>query len=135
MAEVAKHTPKGVLQHELTKNVGIPANKLAYVFSQLEIDRNIARQPVYIRTANSAAAAANGEGTSSSMICDPGNARTTMRTNLVTVPGLAEPRLPAAPLSDYARGRGDEAFEGTGGSGAGVHNGTASRSRGEVDCD
>ena len=129
MSVASRHGVTGVLQNALTKLVGVAANKLAYTLFVLEIDRLLHRQAVYRRTVEtggrgkkraSPGAAGSTTGSGGGTVADPtdvAGASLQMRTNLVTIPAIAAPRVPAAALSDYAArssGEGGEGGEGEG---------------------
>ena len=89
----------GVLQHRLTKVVHIPANKLAYQLSMLEMDGVLQRQVVYIVPFKRRCLAEGipnlTAGTSANMI----------RTNLLRLPTLRQGTLQtlAAPIMGFVK--------------------------------
>ena len=81
---VAQGGVAGVLQHQLTKSVQIPAAKLAYHLTTLEVQHVMRRDPVYL----------------------PSETTTdVLRTNVLTLPALRHSAMQttAAPLSQYAQ--------------------------------
>ena len=139
MAKVIEDTARGsgtgALQHHVTKSVGIPANKLAYQLSMLEMDYVMRRQAVIVKLPKGGGGAAvvvrstdaDGEGAdaddvdtagstsaaagSSLPLGRKGNAGLSMlRTNLLMLPALrqGEAQTTAAPLAQYAKGNGDQ---------------------------
>ena len=97
--ELARAGPRGMLQNQLTKAVKIPANKLAYTLSVLEMDHVIEREAVWISTASlradPAAATIPPPPPSFNKYVNP-----ILKTNLVTLLAL-RPDIPMAPLTAY----------------------------------
>lgn len=117
LEELARHGSRGVLQNQLTKDVGIPANKLSYTLSQLEIDHVMKREAVWLNMVNARAvgeAGGSSSGAGGSSSTDPAPAAAggdssaspgfrgifnkavnpVMKTNLVALGMISVRRLP-----------------------------------------
>ena len=110
LTRAAKSGPIGVLQYELTKQVGVPANKFAYTLATLENDKCIRRQVVYKLGQDAASGApaaedSTGAGSASGSAAAAGSA---------TAAAAA-----AAPEDDGGGGDGGGSGGGSGGDGSG----------------